>query len=177
MRPYPERELRANERIRIPKLRVIGSDGRQLGVMAREEALRMAREERLDLVEVVPNVMPPICKIMDYGKYKYEKSRGEKHKRKPAEIKEIQLGMNIQDADTAVKMRWAKEFLVRGDKIRVKLRFRGREKIYANRGKDILLKFAHSLEDVGTLEQDPQIEGNIAMIVVAPKRDAKSQNK
>ncbi|MBI4723322.1 MAG: translation initiation factor IF-3 [Candidatus Stahlbacteria bacterium] len=177
MRPYPEKELRVNERIRFSKLKVIGADGKPIGVIPREEAIRMAKEMGLDLVEVVPTATPPICKIMDYGKYKYEKNRSEKHKRKPAEIKEIQLGMNTQEADIAVKLKWAKEFLEHGDKIVVKLRFRGREKIYANRGKEILLKFAKFLEEGGILEQEPLIEGNTAKILITPKKDAKSQNK
>lgn len=188
MRPEYKRELRANEQIKIPKLRVIGSDGKQVGVLTREEALRMAREEGLDLVEVVPNTMPPVCKIMDYGKYKYEKSKTEKHKHKPSVVKEIKLGLNIQDADMEVKLRWAKEFLAHGNRVRARLQFRGREIIYSKRGKDVLWRFAQSLEDIGIVEQAPRIDGNIATVVVAPtskshldvnrkKRDAKTQDQ
>lgn len=177
MNPKYKRELRANERIRLPRLKVIGADGKQVGILTREEALRMAREAGLDLVEVVPTAMPPVCKIMDYGKYKYEKSKSDKHRHKPAIVKEIKLGLNIQAADLEVKLRWAREFLAHGNKVRVRLRFKGREIIYSKRGKDVLWGFAQSLDDVGIVEQAPLIDGGIATVVVAPKRDAKTQNK
>jgi translation initiation factor IF-3 len=177
----PERKvtyLRVNQRIRFPKLRVIASDGSQVGVISRDEALRMAREEGLDLVEVVPNSRPPVCKIMDYGKYKYEKNKSEKHRHKASVIKEVKLGMNTQEADVGVKLRWARDFLSDGNKVRARLRFRGREIIYAKRGKDILLDFARSLDDVAMIEQPPRVDGNIATIVVAPrKKDAQTEDK
>lgn len=177
MKPRFERGLRVNEGIRLPRLRVIGADGKQLGILHREEALKIAREHGLDLVEIVPTAVPPVCKIMDYGKYKYEKSKSEKHRHKPSIMKEIKLGLNIQDADMEVKVKWAKEFLAHGNKVRANLRFKGREIIYSKRGKDVLRRFAQLLEDVGTVEQSPRVDGSIATIVVVPRKDAKIKDK
>jgi translation initiation factor IF-3 len=161
----------------VPRLRLIGADGKQIGIVSREEALKRAMEEGLDLVEIVPTANPPVCKIMDYGRYKYEKSKSEKHRRKPVVIKEIKLGMNIQEADIEVKLRHAREFLAHGNKVKVSLRFRGREIIYAKRGKEVLWKFAKALEGVGVIEQVPTVNETIATTVIAPIRDAKTQVK
>ncbi len=161
---------RVNERIRFFELRIIDSDGKQIGVLKRDEALRRAFDQGLDLVEIVPTARPPICKIMDYGKYKYEQHKKDKQKHKSVQTKEIKLGLNIQEGDIAVRMKQAEKFLAQGNKIRAKLRFRGREIIYANRGKEVLLDFAKGLP--GAIEQAPRIDGKIMSIVIAPKHDA-----
>lgn len=154
-------------------MRLINSNGKQVGVVLREKALKMAQDEGLDLVEIVPNASPPVCKIMDYGKYKYQQSKSEKHKRKPVGMKEIKLGMNIQDADIEVKLRWAREFLTHNNKVKVRLQLKGREVVYADRGKEVLWKFAHGLEDVGVIEQPPRvIEERMLILVIAPRRNA-----
>lgn len=171
MKPKYKPRTRVNERIGFFKLMVIDSDGKQIGVLPREEALRRAFDKGLDLVEIVPTARPPICKIMDYGKYKYDKHKSEKHKHKAVQTKEIKLGMNIQEVDILVKLKQAEKFLAHGNKVRAKLRFRGREIIYANRGKDILLNFANSLSD-GVIEQAPRIDGKIATVIIAPKHNA-----
>ncbi|MDI6839617.1 MAG: translation initiation factor IF-3 [bacterium] len=178
-RLYRLKDLRINESIRIPKLRLVDSDGKQLGVVSRDEALRIAAEKGLDLVELVPNVYPPVCKIMDYGKYKYEQSKSEKHKHRVMQTKEIKLGLETQEADIRVKLKHAEKFLTRGDKVRIRLKFRGREIMYAERGKELIWNFAKSLDSISTIEQAPTIDGKIATALLVPKRsrDAKVKDK
>ena len=174
--------LRVNERIWASQLMLIDSDGKQLGVVSRNEALKKAAEKGLDLVEIVPTAHPPIVRIMDYGKYKYEQSKSDKHRHKPMQLKEIKLGLEIQSADLGVKLRHAEKFLTSGDKVKVNLRFRGREIIYARRGKDLLWDFAKSLDSISAIEHPPTIEGKTATILLVPKsgsprrgRDAKNK--
>lgn len=171
--------LRVNERIRRPQVRLIDADGKQLGVVPREEALRLAREKFLDLVEIVPTASPPVCKILDYGKYKYEQSKREKHKYKVLHTKEIKLRLKTQAADRKVKLRHAEAFLARGHKVKVSLRFRGREIIYANQGKDMLRDCAEALNEVSVVEQPPKIDRKVASILLSPKRskDAKIKDQ
>ncbi|MCK4353330.1 translation initiation factor IF-3 [candidate division WOR-3 bacterium] len=169
--------LRINRRIRSRKVRLIDSSGAQRGTVSLEEALRLAGERYLDLVEIVPTAHPPVCKIMDYGKYKYEQSKREKHKHKIMYMKEIKLKLRIQKADKEIKSKRAEKFLTRGHKVKVTLRFRGREIIYSKQGKDILLDFAKSLDKVSSIEQFPKVDGKIASILLIPKRSDNAKSK
>lgn len=170
---YPKK-LRVNYRIRIPQLRLIGEDGKQLGIVSRNEALKMAREAGLDLVEVSPNTRPPVCKIMDYGRYMYEERKKEKkRKHSIVKLKELKVGLKIDEHDYNVKLRKAREFLSNSNKVRVRLRFKGREVIYADRGKEVLMRFAKDLEDVSNIEQSPTREGRFMIFLLSPKQGTK----
>jgi translation initiation factor IF-3 len=177
------RRLRVNERIRIPKVRLISSDGKQLGIVPKWEALRMAREEGLDLVEVAPNVRPPVCKIMDYGKYVYDEKRKEKVRRQKQHVvymREIKIRVKTQEHDYQVKLKKVREFLSEGNKVKISLRFRGREIVHIQMGKDILKRFATDLSDISQIESPPRLEGKqLAMIVIPTRRakDAKVKNE
>ena len=151
-----------NERIRDKEVRVIGEDGEQLGVMSSREALKLAREAELDLVKIAPTAKPPVCKIIDYGKYKYEQVRREKEakkKQKTMEIKEVRLSPNIDVNDLNTKANQARKFIAKGDKVKVTLRFRGREMAHVNYSKQILDSFCQKLEDVAVVDKPPKMEG------------------
>ena len=163
-----------NEEIRDKELRVVDSDGTQLGIMSRSEALELSEEKDLDLVCIAPKAKPPVCKLLDYGKFKYEKQKKEKEakkKQKTTQIKEIRLSVFIEDHDINVKAKTASKFLADGDKVKVSLRFRGREKAYTATGKDVMDKFAEIVEDVGTVEKRPKFEGRSLTMILAPKSD------
>jgi len=163
-----------NEEIRDKELRIIGSDGEQLGIMSLEAALELANEKKLDLVNISPNANPPVCKILDYGKYRYEMQKREKEARKKqriTQVKEIRLSTFIEDHDINVKSHTASKFLKDGDKVKVSLRFRGREKDYASRGLEVMQKFAENIAEFGTVEKKPEFEGRSLIMVVAPKVD------
>lgn len=162
-----------NEQIRDREVRVIGADGEQLGVMSASEAIRLAEEAELDLVKIAPNATPPVCKIVDYGKFKYEQIRKEKDakkKQKVVEIKEIRISPNIDTNDLNTKMSAARKFLAKGNRVKVTLRFRGREMAHMQDSKYILDDFAAALSDVAVVDKAPKVEGRTMTITLAEKK-------
>lgn len=145
-----------NEQVRDREVRVISSNGEQLGIMSSKEAMKLAREAELDLVKIAPNAKPPVCKIIDYGKYRYELARKEKEakkKQKTIDVKEVRLSPNIDKNDLNTKINQARKFLSKGDKVKVTLRFRGRELAHVNSSKVILEEFAEQLSDVAVVDK------------------------
>lgn len=162
-----------NEQIRDKEVRVIGEDGEQLGVMSAAEAQAKADEAGLDLIKIAPTAVPPVCKIADFGKFRYEMARREKDqkkKQKVTEIKEIRLSPNIDTNDLNTKMSAAKKFLSKGDKVKVTLRFRGREMAHMQESKHILDDFAEGLADVATVEKAPKVEGRSMTMFLTEKK-------
>ena len=162
-----------NEQIRDKEVRLIGADGEQLGIVSSKEAQRLADEAGLDLVKIAPTAKPPVCKIIDYGKYRYEQARKEKEakkKQKTVELKEIRLSPNIDTNDLNTKINSAKKFIEKGNKVKVTLRFRGREMAHMNQSKYILDDFADALADVAVVEKAPKVEGRSIGMVLAEKR-------
>lgn len=162
-----------NEQIRDKEVRLIGADGEQLGIMSSRDAQKLAEEAGLDLVKIAPTAKPPVCKIIDYGKYRYEQARKEKEakkKQKTVELKEIRLSPNIDTNDLNTKINSAKKFIEKGNKVKVTLRFRGREMAHMNQSKYILDDFAESLADVAVVEKAPKVEGRSIGMVLAEKR-------
>ena len=162
-----------NEQIRDKEVRLIGADGEQLGIMSSRDAQKLADEAGLDLVKIAPTAKPPVCKIIDYGKYRYEQARKEKEakkKQKIVELKEIRLSPNIDTNDLNTKINSAKKFIEKGNKVKVTLRFRGREMAHMNQSKYILDDFAESLADVAVVEKAPKVEGRSIGMVLAEKR-------
>lgn len=162
-----------NEEIRDREVRVIGSAGQQIGIMSAKEALALAEEEGLDLVKIAPTAQPPVCRIVDYGKFKYEQIRKEKEakkKQKVTEVKEIRLSPNIDTNDLNTKMNAARKFLTKGDRVKVTLRFRGREMAHMNTSKHILDDFAQSLSDVAIIEKAPKVEGRSMTMFLTERR-------
>ncbi|MDR2131862.1 MAG: translation initiation factor IF-3 [Clostridiales Family XIII bacterium] len=163
-----------NEEIRDKEVRVVDSDGAQLGVMSLQAALDLANEKKLDLVNIAPKAQPPVCKILDYGKYRYETQKREKEarkKQKTIQIKEIRLSTFIEEHDLSVKAHNAVKFLKEGDKVKVSLRFRGREKDYSSKGIDVMKRFVEYTKDVGIIERKPEFEGRSLIMVMTPKND------
>jgi translation initiation factor IF-3 len=163
---------RVNREIDARNIRLVGADGEMIGVVSLREGLIMAEEAGLDLVEVSPNAEPPVCKILDYGKFKYEaqkKKNEAKKKQKVIEVKEIKLRPNIDDNDYDVKMRNMRKFLEEGDKVKVTLRFRGRELAHQDLGMKVLERVRDDLEGLGKIEQIPKMEGRQMVMVIAPK--------
>ncbi len=166
-------ELFINEQIRDKEVRVIGENGEQLGVMPSREALRLAEEAGLDLVKIAPTAKPPVCKIVDYGKFRYEQARKEKEARKKQkiiEIKEIRLSPNIDTNDLNTKMNAARKFISKGDKVKITLRFRGREMAHMANSKHILDDFAEALSDIASIEKAPKVEGRSMTMFLTEKR-------
>ena len=166
-------ELMINEEIRDTEVRVIGEAGQQLGIMSAKEALALAEEAGLDLVKIAPTAQPPVCRIVDYGKFKYEQLRKEKEakkKQKVTEVKEIRLSPNIDTNDLNTKMNAARKFLSKGDRVKVTLRFRGREMAHMNTSKHILDDFAQNLSDVAVMEKAPKVEGRSMTMFLTEKR-------
>ena len=162
-----------NEQIRDKEVRLIGADGEQLGIVSGKEALKIAEEAGLDLVKIAPTAKPPVCKVIDYGKYRYELARKEKEakkKQKTVELKEIRLSPNIDTNDLNTKINSAKKFIEKGNKVKVTLRFRGREMAHMNQSKYILDDFAEALADVAVVEKAPKVEGRSIGMVLAEKR-------
>ena len=162
-----------NEQIRDREIRLIGEDGEQLGIMAAREAMKIAQEAELDLVKIAPAAKPPVCKIIDYGKYKYEQARKEKEakkKQKTVEVKEVRLSPNIDTNDLNTKINNAKKFISKGNKVKVTLRFRGREMAHVQQSKHILDDFAETLADVAVVEKPAKMEGRAMSMVLAEKR-------
>ena len=164
--------MRINEQIRVPEVRLIGPDGEQVGVMATRDALAQATEAHLDLVEVAPHASPPVCRIMDYGKFKYQQSKKQQEARRKAttiQVKEIKVRPKIEEHDMSFKLRNAQRFLGEGDKVKISVIFRGREIAHTDRGYKLLAQMAEALTEVGTVEQDPRLEGRNLSMIVTPK--------
>ena len=162
-----------NEQIRDREVRVIGADGTQLGIMSAREAFKLAQEAELDLVKIAPTAKPPVCKIIDYGKYRYEMARKEKEarkKQKTVEIKEVRLSPNIESNDLNTTINAARKFITKGDKVKVSLRFRGREMAHVQNSRHILDDFAEALSEIATVEKAPKMEGRSMTMVLAEKR-------
>ena len=153
---------------------MIDNEGVQLGIMSLEDALDLANEKKLDLVNIAPTANPPVCKILDYGKYRYDLQKKEKEARKKqkiTQIKEIRLSTFIEDHDIRVKANTASKFLKDGDKVKVSLRFRGREKDYASKGIEVMHKFTDIVSELGIVEKKPEFEGRSLIMILAPKTD------
>ena len=168
--------LRINEEIHIREVRVTSATGEQLGVMLTREALHMAEEQHLDLVEVAPKAKPPVCRIMDFGKYRYEQQKREKEakkKQKVVSIKEVKLRPNIEQHDFDVKLKNALRFLEEGNKVKVTIMFRGRELSHPELGREILQRVAAQLKDLVSIERDAKLEGKNMIMILAPKAQIK----
>lgn len=165
--------LQINEQIRDREVRVIGQNGEQLGIMSAKEAYMMARDAELDLVKIAPTALPPVVKIVDYGKYRYELIRKEKEakkKQKIVEIKEIRMSPNIDTNDLNTKTSAARKFLEKGNKVKLALRFRGREMSRMNQSKYILDDFAQSLSDIAVVDKPAKVEGRNMVVILSPKK-------
>ncbi|WP_144299476.1 translation initiation factor IF-3 [Elioraea rosea] len=172
MAPPTREGPRVNEEIRIPQVRLIGSDGEMIGVLPTREALYRAAQEGLDLVEISPGADPPVCKILDFGKFKYEQQKKKneaRKKQKVVEIKEIKVRPNIDDHDYDVKMRQMKSFIGEGDKVKVTLRFRGREMAHVDLGMKVLERVKNELDPVAKVEQMPRMENRQMIMVLTPR--------
>ncbi len=166
-------DLMINEQIRDKEVRVIGEDGEQLGIMSSKEALALAEEAGVDLVKIAPTAKPPVCKIVDYGKFRYEQTRREKEAKKKqhvVEIKEIRMSPNIDTNDLNTKISAAKKFLSKGDRVKVTLRFRGREMAHMQNSKHILDDFAEALSEVAVVDKAPKVEGRTMTMFLAEKK-------
>lgn len=172
-----QRDLpKINERIRFPEIRVIDSDGSQLGVISPDEALSLAEERELDLVLVSETAKPPVCRIMDYGKYKFEqekKAREAKKKQHTADVKEVKMRYKIDEHDYKVRVNQAQRFLKSGDKVKATITFRGREIQHANLAHDLLDRMATDLKDFAEIQQAPKREGRNMMMLLSPKKESK----
>lgn len=165
-----ERNMRVNEQIRISPVRVVNGDGSMLGIIPTSKALELAREQELDLVEVAPNERPPVCKIMDFGKFKYEqKKRASKQKQHQVQIKEIRVRPKTGEHDIEVKVKRAREFLDQKDKVLVNVMFRGRELAHIEEGRRVMDEVLKALEDVSKLEKTPSMENRRMQAILAPK--------
>lgn len=166
-------DLMINEQIRDKEVRVVSETGEQLGIMSSKEAQKLADEAGVDLIKIAPTAKPPVCKIMDYGKFRYEQTRREKEakkKQRVIEIKEVRLSPNIDDNDLNTKANMARKFLTKGDKVKVTLRFRGRELAHTDNGKAILNSFAQMLSDVAVIDKPAKFEGRSMIMFLAEKR-------
>ena len=162
-----------NEQIRDKEVRLIGENGEQLGIMSSREAMQLAREAELDLVKIAPTAKPPVCKIIDYGKFRYEQARKEKEakkKQKVIEIKEVRLSPNIDTNDLNTKTSAARKFLEKGDKVKVTLRFRGREMAHMSKSRHILDDFASALSDIAVIDKPSKVEGRSMVMFLTAKR-------
>ena len=161
-----------NEDIRDSEIRLIGSTGEQLGIMSAAQAQRIADEQGLDLVKISPQATPPVCKLMDYGKYRFEQGKREKEAKKNqhvVEIKEIRMSPGIDVGDFNTKLKNAQKFLADGNRVKVSVRFRGREMAHTDIGKDLLVRFAEQCAEVATLDKEPKLEGRSMSIFLSPK--------
>lgn len=179
--PPPRRPVKAqrpdapyiNDRIRFPRVRVIDGEGQQLGIMTSREALTLAQEQELDLVLVSPDADPPVCRIMNFGKFKFEQEKKQKEAKKKqhtVEIKEIKMRYTIEDHDYQVRLRNAQKFLGEGDKVKCTIMFRGREIQHADIAKKLLMRLAQELSDVADLQQEPLTEGKNMIMILGPKK-------
>ncbi|MFW5998171.1 MAG: translation initiation factor IF-3 [Bacillota bacterium] len=166
--------LRVNDQIRSRKVRLVDQEGEQIGIKSLNEAQEMADKRGFDLVEVAPQANPPVCKIMDYGKYKYEQAKKKKEAKKNQNVmnvKEVQMGVNIEEHDFKVKLKQAKRFLNNKDKVRVRLKFRGRELMHKELGYDLMDKLIEETKDIGKVESKPSMEGRDMMMILTPVSD------
>ena len=171
--PVRDTGPRINERIRAPEIRLIGAEGENLEVVTPERAMELADEAGLDLVEISPNASPPVCKIMDYGKYKYEQQKREseaRKKQKTIEVKEVKFRPNTDTNDYDVKMRNVTRFLEAGDKVKITLRFRGREMAHQNLGRELLERVADDIQELGKIENMPKMEGRQMVMMIGPAK-------
>ncbi len=166
-----KQEMRINEEIRVSQVRVVGSDGEQLGIMQTSAALDLAYHKNLDLVLIAPKAEPPVCKVMDYGKYKFELAKRDKEARKnqkTVSIKELRISPSIDDHDFETKINHAKKFLQDGDKVKVSIRFRGREIHHSALGAKNLERFRDTLSEYGTSDKPPKLEGRSMSLIISP---------
>ena len=166
------KENQINEEIRDKEVRVISADGEQVGVMSAKEALSLAEKSNLDLVKIAPNAVPPVCKIMDYCKFKFEQAKREKEakkKQKVMDIKEVRLSLNIDTGDFNTKVNHALRFLKDGDKVKVSIRFRGREMAHTDNGIVIMQRFAEACSEIGSVEKPAKLEGRSMLMFLVPK--------
>jgi translation initiation factor IF-3 len=171
---------RVNTRIRAREVLLIDEDGTRVGVVPLREALALAEERGLDLVEVAPNAVPPVCRVLDYGKYRYEQTKKEREARKhqkQAELKEVRLKPKTDDHDLEIKAKQARKFLLAGDKVKFTVRFRGREMAHPDIGREMLEQIAEELRDVATVEQRPLMEGRALSLMLAPSAKVKTQRE
>ena len=171
-----KQETQINQAIRDNEVRLVGANGEQLGIMSAREANAIAEKEGLDLVKISPSAVPPVCKIMDYGKYLFDKTKKEKEQRKNqkiVELKEVQLSMTIEQHDIDIKAKNATKFLLNGDKVKVSIRMSGRQQAYAERGVETENKFAESLSEISTIEKPAKVEGRNIIMILAPKNAKK----
>lgn len=167
------KDLRINDEIRAREVRLVGDEGEQLGIVALRDALAMAQERRVDLVEVSPTARPPVCRLMDYGKFKYEQAKRDRESRKKQKVvsvKELKMRPTIEDHDFDVKVRSAQKFLAEGDKVKCTMIFRGREIVHANIGQETLKKLAAAVAEVSVVERPPRVEGRAMIMILAPKK-------
>ncbi len=172
------KDFRINEQIRVREVRLVDTEGAQLGIMPIKDALRIAEERQLDLVEIAPQAKPPVCRIMDFGKYKYEQSKKEKEtrkKQKVMDVKEIKMRPNIEDHDFLVKVKNAERFLKEGNKVKVSIIFRGREIVHTQLGKQLLVRMADQIKDIGSIERQPKLEGKNMIMIITPSQDKHDQ--
>jgi len=166
-------DLMINEQIRDKEVRVVGEEGEQLGIMSAKEAQKLAEDAGLDLVKIAPTAKPPVCKIVDYGKFKYEQTRRDKEakkKQKVIDIKEVRMSPNIDTNDLNTKISAARKFIQKGDRVKVTLRFRGREMAHMHSSKYILDNFAEALADIAIIEKPPKVEGRTMTMFLTEKR-------
>ena len=169
-----------NEQIRDREVRLVGENGEQLGIMPAKDALKLAKDAELDLVKIAPTAKPPVCKIIDYGKYRYELARKEKEakkKQKVIEVKEVRLSPNIDDNDLNTKINAARKFIEKGNKVKVTLRFRGREMAHMFKSKYILDDFAEKLADIATVDKPAKVEGRSIVLFLTAKRQNRQISK
>jgi translation initiation factor IF-3 len=170
------KDLLINEEIRDREVRLVGPEGEQLGIFAIADAMRIASEKDMDLVKIAPQATPPVCKVMDYGKHKFEQAKREKEARKNQkviELKEIRLSLNIDTHDFDTKLKNAIKFLSAGDKLKVSIRFRGREMAHPENGQKLMQRFAEDIEEYGAIDRIPKMEGRSMVMFVTSKQSAK----
>ncbi|MCX6098402.1 MAG: translation initiation factor IF-3 [Candidatus Bipolaricaulota bacterium] len=162
--------MRVNERIRVPEVRVIDENGENLGVLATDKAIAIAKERKLDLVEVAPQASPPVCKIVDFGKYYYQQEKRERKQQHRSKLKEIKLTIKIGEHDFQTKLNRVREFLSNGDMVRISIFFRGREIIHATKGHELLRRVEEEVKDIARVEGQPMAKGKILQMMVVPSQ-------
>ncbi len=174
------KELSINEQIRAKEVRVIDADGAQLGILATKKALDMAYDKGLDLVEIAPTSVPPVCRIMDYGKYRFDKEKKEKEQKKKqqtVELKEVQLSCRIDTHDFETKLNHALKFLSQGHKVKVSVKFKGREMAHTEIGLEVIKKFGEACTEIGVIEKQPALDGRQMLMFLAPKSASASKKQ
>lgn len=174
------KELSINEQIRAKEVRVIDADGTQLGILATKKALDMAYDKGLDLVEIAPTSVPPVCRIMDYGKYRFDKEKKEKEQKKKqqtVELKEVQLSCRIDTHDFETKLNHALKFLTQGHKVKVSVKFKGREMAHTEIGLEVIKKFGEACTEIGVIEKQPALDGRQMLMFIAPKSASASKKQ